>query len=116
VAHLAALPPRLDQAGALEHGEVLGDGLPRQRQRAREHRRRRLTAVEQDVEHAAARGLAHRRPQLVLQLRAPLGVVHGPTYPGDPWPAVPRPAASSWTTQALTARRPPRGAPRSRPA
>ena len=65
-AHLAALPPALDEAGAVEDREVLDDGLPRDRQLGREHGGGRLTAREEQVEQAPARRLGDRSPELVL--------------------------------------------------
>ncbi len=60
VARLAALAARLDQAGAGEGVEVLGDGLARHRQLARERRRGQPGLRGQRAHDLAPRGVGER--------------------------------------------------------
>src|ERR1700750_1325883 len=72
VANLATAPPGRDETAALEDGEVLGNALPRDRQRRGERARRSLAALEQEIEQANPHRVAERGPEAVDVL-APRG-------------------------------------------
>src|SRR5207248_3477592 len=57
IADLAPSPPALDQARSVEHGQVLRHRLARERQLGGQRRRRHLTGSEDQIQHAAPRGV-----------------------------------------------------------
>src|SRR5947209_2151545 len=69
VKDLAALLAPADQAGALEHDQVLGDGLAGERHPPGQPAGADLAVADQEVEDLAARRLGDGRPQLVIGLR-----------------------------------------------
>ena len=84
VARLAALATRLDEPGAVERGEVLGDGLAGDRQLAGEPRGGQLRPLGDRAQDLAARRVGERgedarlrraqhatAPASAMQLRAP---------------------------------------------
>ena len=66
VAHLATGGRDADQAGAVEHAEMLRDRLARHRQVLAEARGRSLAIGQEQVEHPTTRGVPDRRPEVVV--------------------------------------------------
>src|SRR5918999_1330624 len=64
VVDLAAATPAFDEAGAIEHRELLRHRLAGDRKVARERGGARLSSGEQVAEYATTSGIGHRRPEL----------------------------------------------------
>ena len=67
--HLAVLATSggaVDEAGPVEHRQVLGDGLAGDRQLLAQRRGRPGAVDQQEVEHPAPGRVAHSRPELVV--------------------------------------------------
>jgi hypothetical protein len=64
----AAHPVARHEAGVLENGEVLDDGLAGEGDVLREGARRRLAATDEQIEDPATRQVGDRRPQLVARI------------------------------------------------
>ena len=60
VPHLATVPPRGDQAGAVEDGQVLDHGRPAHGQRGGQGGRRAVPVARQQVEDRAPSGIGER--------------------------------------------------------